>query len=202
MKKACSKGARGQRRPARGETPASLPAAPPKHGTPFVSSNAAGRSAACAEAEPALGARRSSIARIPRAPATPASRLPPRTLDAAPAGREHAAPRALVRMAGQASRAERPLKTAEGRCGWLSADSTRTTQASADDRTGHARKTVRARGTPGLVAERSVLDGRRAHGDGPHAAHRAAAATALRHSGSATAFPTISGRAKFSLLLN
>ncbi|WP_076899799.1 hypothetical protein [Burkholderia pseudomallei] len=44
----------------------------------------------------------------------------------------------------------------------MSADSTRTTQASADDRTGHARKTVRARGTPGLVAERSVLDGRRA----------------------------------------
>ncbi|WP_273731000.1 hypothetical protein [Burkholderia mallei] len=56
----------------------------------------------------------------------------------------------------------------------MSADSTRTTQASADDRTGHARKTVRARGAPGLVAERSVLDGRRAArgaprccGDGP-----------------------------------
>ncbi|WP_080294261.1 hypothetical protein [Burkholderia pseudomallei] len=56
----------------------------------------------------------------------------------------------------------------------MSADSIRTTQASADDRTGHARKTVRARGAPGLVAERSVLDGRRAArgaprccGDGP-----------------------------------
>lgn len=201
MKKACSKGARGQRRPARGETPASLPAAPPKHGTPFVSSNAAGRSAACAEAEPALGARRSSIARIPRAPATPASRLPPRTLDAAPAGREHAAPCALVRMAGQASRAERPLKTAAGDC----------------RRTRHARRKRRptieqdmparpsAHAAPPVSSPNvafSTGDGRRAHGDGPHAAHRAAAATALRHSGSATAFPTISGRAKFSLLLN
>ncbi|WP_024430903.1 hypothetical protein [Burkholderia pseudomallei] len=66
MKKACSKGARGQRRSARGETPASLPAAPPKHGTPFVSSNAAGRSAACAEAEPALGARASLESRARR----------------------------------------------------------------------------------------------------------------------------------------
>ncbi|WP_309491716.1 hypothetical protein [Burkholderia pseudomallei] len=66
MKKACSKGARGQRRPARGETPASLPAAPPKHGTPFVSSNAAGQSAACAEAEPALGARASLESRARR----------------------------------------------------------------------------------------------------------------------------------------
>ncbi|WP_122801902.1 hypothetical protein [Burkholderia pseudomallei] len=88
MKKACSKGARGQRRSARGETPASLTAAPPKHGTPFVSSNAAGRSAACAEAEPALGARasldsrarrphlhhgcrRARAARVPRARSTP-----------------------------------------------------------------------------------------------------------------------------------
>ncbi|WP_237704073.1 hypothetical protein, partial [Burkholderia thailandensis] len=59
-------------------------------------------------------------------------------------------------------------KTAEDRCGRSSADSTRTTPASTDDRTGHARKTVGARGSLCLVGERSVLDGRRAHGDGPH----------------------------------
>ncbi|KOS76746.1 hypothetical protein DM46_2140 [Burkholderia mallei] len=97
-------------------------------------------------------------------------------------------------MAGQASRAERPLKTAAGDC----------------RRTRHARRKRRptieqdmpARPSAHAAPPVSSPNVAFSTGDGPHAAHRAAAATALRHSGSATAFPTISGRAKFSLLLN
>ncbi|MDW9236048.1 hypothetical protein C7S17_5267 [Burkholderia thailandensis] len=109
----------GQRRPARGETPASSPAAPPKRecAVRFVGCGGTIRRLCRSR----TGGRRSSIARIPRAPALPASRPPPHMrvraarARATPPGKQRTRCGMRPRThGGPAARAERPLKTAAG----------------------------------------------------------------------------------------